>query len=255
MSFSIITTVLNNEHLISECLSSIQKQMIKKKEVEHIIIDGGSSDKTVEIIKKFKKKNKDIKLFVKKNFSIYKAINFGIKKSKNNYIGILHSDDFYLNNYVLSFVKKQFNKNKKLDAIYSNVKIVKRKNKNKVLRYFKSKQLNYEDYLKCYHPPHTSLFFKRNVFKKHGYYKEKFKIASDFEFMLRVLGVKRLKTRYINKSFIIMRSGGTSTQSIKNILVSNYEVYKSFKENKVNINLVYIFLKILRKLLQFRLFN
>jgi len=147
MKFSIITTVLDNENFISGCLSSIQSQKIKKNELEHIIIDGGSSDRTVEIIKKIKNKNKNknIRLFIKKRYSIYKAINFGIKKSKNNYIGILHSDDFYFNNNVLSFVKKQFDKNKNIDAIYSNIKIVKRNDSDKILRYFKSKQLNYKD--------------------------------------------------------------------------------------------------------------
>lgn len=255
MKFTIITTVLDNENFISGCLSSIQNQKIKKNEVEHIIVDGGSSDRTVEIIKKIKNKNKNIRLFIKKRYSIYKAINFGIKKSKNNYIGILHSDDFYFNNNVLSFVKKQFDKNKNIDAIYSNIKIVKRNDSDKILRYFKSKQLNYRDFLKCDHPPHTSLFFKKSVFKKYGNYNEKFKIASDFEFMLRVFGIKHLKSKYFNKTFITMRSGGTSTQSIKNVIVANYEVYRSFKENKININLFYIILKILRKLLQFRLFN
>ena len=73
--------------------------------------------------------------------------------------------------------------------------------------------------------------------------------------MLRIFGIKHLKSKYFNKTFITMRSGGTSTQSIKNVIVANYEVYRSFKENKININLFYIILKILRKLLQFRLFN
>ena len=253
MSFSIITTVLNNEHFIKDCLLSIQNQRIKKSEIEHIIIDAGSSDKTLEIIQKFKKRNNNIKLFIKKKFSIYKAINFGIKKSKNNYIGILHSDDFYFDNNVLSYVKDQFVKNKNIEAIYSNIKIVKRNDKNKTLRFFKSKQLQYKDYLKCDHPPHTSLFFKKNVFKKNGAYKEKFKIASDFEFMLRVLGLKRLQSKYFDKTFVTMRSGGTSTKSIKNILLSNYEVYQSFKDNKIDVSFIYIFLKILRKILQLKI--
>ncbi len=254
MIFSIITTVLNDEKFVLQCLNSFKNQNINKKLVEHIVIDGGSTDKTVSIIKNFKKKNKGIKFFSKKS-SIYEGINYGIKKSKGKIIGILHSDDMYSNNNVLSFVKNQFDKNNQVDAIYSNIKIVKKNNKNKILRYFKSKQLNYEDYLKCDHPPHTSLFLRRKVFKKHGCYNKKFKIASDFEFMLRVLGINRLQSKYLDKTFIIMRSGGTSTESFKNILLSNYEVYQSFKKNNLKINIIYIFIKIFKKIFQLKLLN
>lgn len=255
MSFSIITTVLNNEDFILDCLESVKKQNINKKKIEHIIIDGGSEDKTVDIIKNFKKKNEYIKFFFKKNFSIYEGINFGIKKSKNTYVGILHSDDYFFDKNVLNLIKKKFENNKNIRAIYSNVLFVNRFKKNKILRHFKSKQLTKKDFLKCEHPPHTSLFINRNVFKKYGLYNEKFIIASDFEFMLRVLGVNKVKCQYIDKTFVVMRSGGTSTKSLKNIFISNYEVFKSFKANNLKINLFYIFIKILRKILQLRLFN
>ena len=93
MSFTIITTVLNNDEFIHHCLESVKNQKINKNKVEHLIIDAGSSDKTVDIVRKFRKKNKYVKFFLKKNFSIYQGINFGIKVSKKKYIGLLHSDD------------------------------------------------------------------------------------------------------------------------------------------------------------------
>ena len=255
MSFTVITTVLNNEKFILNCLQSVKKQKFKKNKVEHIIIDGGSTDKTTDIIKKFKKKNKYIKFFYKKNSSIYEAINFGLKKSNNTYIGLLHSDDYYFNTNILNTVEKNFKLDQNIKAIYANVKFVSRFNKNKIIRYFKSKQLKKSDLLKCDHPPHTSLFVNKDVFKNYGDYNLKFKIASDFEFMLRVLGVNQVKSKYINRTFVVMRSGGTSTKSLKNIIISNYEVFKSFKENNLKINLIYIFTKILRKVLQLKLFN
>ena len=90
--------------------------------------------------------------------------------------------------------------------------------------------------------------------KKTGYYNKKFKIASDFEFM-RILGINRLQSKYLDKTFIIMRSGGTSTESFKNILLSNYEVYQSFKKNNLKIKIIYIFIKIFKKIFQLKLLN
>ena len=253
MSFSIITTVLNNEDFIIECLKSVKNQTIKKKDLEHIIIDGGSSDKTIEIIKKFKKKNKYVKLYVKKNCSIYEGLNIGIKKTKNKFIGILHSDDFYNNNDILSSVWQIFKSNKNLDLVYSNIKYAKRSNKEKIIRVFKSKKLFKNDLLKCEHPPHTSIFLKKNVFQKFGYYNENLSIASDFEFMLRIFVRHNVKSKFINIFSIIMRSGGKSTKSLKNIIISNYQVYKSFKINNLEINWIYILLKMLRKMIKIKI--
>jgi len=252
MSFSIITTVLNNEEFILSCLKSLKNQTINKNEIEHIIVDGGSVDNTAKIIRNFKKKNKYVKLFIKKKTSIYEAINFGLKKANKDYIALLHSDDYIKNIDTLKIIKKQFNSDKKIDAVYSNVIFVDRNNKNTVKRIFTSRQLSYRDYLRGEHPPHTTLILKKKIYQKYANYNTSFKIASDFEFMLRIFGVLRVKTRYLNKQFIIMRTGGVSTKSLKNIFLSNIEAYKSFKLHNVNYKLYYIFLKIFRKIKQIR---
>ena len=249
MCLSIVTTVLNNEKYIRDCVDSVKRQKFKNK-YEHIIIDGGSEDDTLKILKRLKKKNKNLKIFVKKNLGIYEAINYAIKKSKYNYIGLLHSDDFYKNDKVFKNILMQFKLNNKLLSIHSNVEFVKRDNKKKIVRFFKSEQLKSEDYFKCKHPPHTSLFVNKKIFDKFGLYNINFKIASDFEFMLRIYGINQIYSKYINKTFIVMRAGGTSTRSIFNIIISNYEVYKSFKINNMKINIFYILKKIFTKILQ-----
>lgn len=122
----------------------------------------------------------------------------------------------------------------------------------KELRFFKTNKLISRDFLKEYHSPHTSIFLKKNVFKKFGLYNEELKIASDFEFMLRIFGVKRIKSKYINKTILVMRAGGTSTKSLMNIMISNYEVYKAFKINNLRISVFLILRKILRKISQIK---
>ena len=252
MSLSIITVVLNNEKFIEDCIKSVQSQK-SYKDYEHIIIDGGSNDNTVKIVEKLRKKNKYLKIFKKKNFGIYQSINYGIKKSRFKYIALLHSDDFFKNDKVFFDVMNNFRSDPKLLAVHSNVEIVKRNDKKKILRFFKSQKLKSEDLYECKHPPHTSLFIKKKVFCKFGLYNTKFKIDSYFELMLRFFGINKVYSKYINKTFVVMRSGGTSTKNILNILKSNYEVYKSFKINNKRVNILFILRKILSKILQLRI--
>lgn len=250
-SLSIITTVLNDKDNIENCIYAVQNQNINN--IEHIIVDGGSNDGTIKILKHLKKKNKNLKIIFRNKIGIYEGINIGIKNSKYEYIGLLNSDDFYKKKDSLKLVLNEFKRNPGLPALYSNVSIVKRNNIAKELRYFKTKQLRSFDFINGLHPPHTSLFVKKEIFKKFGYYNEKFKIAADYEFMLRVFGVHKVEIKFLNKTLVTMRSGGTSTKNLKNIAFSNYEVYKAFKINKLKINLKVVYNKIIKKIFQIRL--
>ena len=162
---------------------------------------------------------------------------------------MLHSDDFYKNDKVLKTILEQFELNNKLLSIHSNVEFIKRNNK-KVIRFFKSEQLKSKDYINCKHPPHTTLFLNKKIFNKFGLYNENLKIASDFEFMLRIYGINKIYSKYINKTFVVMRAGGKSNKNIFNIILSNYEVYKSFRINNMKANIFLIFKKIFTKALQ-----
>ena len=252
MSFSIITTVLNGEKYITDCIESVQKQKYFKN-IEHIIIDGGSNDGTLSIIKKFQKNHTNIICLKKNNIGIYEGINIGLKLAKNDIVGILNSDDFYKDAEIFKNLESEFNKSQDVLAVHSNVMIFRRNNINKLYRNFNSREFFPEDFLRCDHPPHTSLFVKRDIYKKFGIFDERLKIASDFEFMLRVFGKNKIKTKYINQTFICMRSHGTSTKNLKNILISNIEVIKSFKLNNLKINYIYLFIKILKKIIQIKL--
>jgi glycosyltransferase involved in cell wall biosynthesis len=251
MSLSIVTTVLDDETNIESCIESVKIQNIKRN-FEHIIVDGGSKDSTLKILKILQKKNKYLKIFAKKKINIYEGINYGIKQAKYNHVGLLHSGDLYKNKNVLKNILKEFKKNPTIPAIYANVSIVSRINPNNEIRFFKSKKLRWNDFIKGIHPPHTSLFLKKKIFYSYGFYNENLKISSDFEFMLRVFGINKLETKHINKTLIVMRAGGTSNKNLFNIIKSNYEVYKAFKINNLKINIITIIMKIFRKLLQIK---
>ncbi len=252
MSFSIITTVLNDERFIVDCIKSVQNQKYFK-DVEHIIVDGGSKDNTSILVKEFKNKYKNINYCLEKNIGIYRGINIGLNIAKNEIIGILNSDDFYNDDQVFQNIENEFKKDPETFALHSNVKILRRDNINKVYREYLSKEFFPQDYFKCNHPPHTSLFVRRSIYKKFGGFNENLKIASDFEFMLRVFGKNKIKSKFINKNFVCMRSHGISTKNLKNMIISNYEVIKSFQLNNLKINYFFLILKILRKIIQIRL--
>ena len=110
-----------------------------------------------------------------------------------------------------------------------------------------------DDYMKCKHPPHTSIFVKKEIYEKFGNFNEELKIASDFEFMLRVFGKNSIKTKFVDKTFVHMRSHGSSSRNLNNIILSNYEVIKSFKINNIKISYFQLMLKILSKIKQIRL--
>ena len=252
MSFSIITTVLNGEKFITDCIESVQNQKYSK-DVEHIIIDGGSKDNTPKLVRKFSDKYQNINFYSEKNIGIYRGINIGINIAQNEIIGILNSDDFYNDGEVFDNIDSEFKKNPEIFALHSNVRIFRRDNMNKVYREYLSKEFSPKDYLKCHHPPHTSFFIKKIIYKKFGDFNENLKIASDFEYMLRVFGKNELKSKFVNKTFVCMRSHGTSTKNLKNIIISNLEVIKSFKLNNLKVNYLHLILKIFRKIIQIRL--
>ena len=146
MSFSIITTVLNGEEFLADCLNSVQKQKYSKN-IEHIIVDGGSKDNTINLIKNFSNNYKNITYILGKDIGIYQGINLGLNLAKNKFIGILNSDDFYIDDKVFENLDLIFKDNPEISAIHSNVKILRRNELNKIYRIYNSKNFCPEDFL------------------------------------------------------------------------------------------------------------
>ena len=246
MKFSIIIATLNNQDTIEKNLDSIKKQ--KFFDYEIIIIDGGSTDKTLEIIKKYNFK----KILVKtqEGRGVYNAFNEGINNASNEIIVILNADDFFENEDSLKIIFSKFNHDRNLDLLMSNVKIV---NKNdKIIRVYKNNFFKRYMFYFGLMPPHPGIFVKKNIYLKYGLFKENFQNAGDFEFLLRVIGKENIRYQKIDNYIITMRYGGRSNKNLKSFLLNTIEIKKALKKNNFFSSYILISLRFLFKLFQFR---
>ncbi len=253
MQVSLITCTNNSETTIKNCCNSISSQTYH--EIEHIIIDKNSQDRTISIIKNFGIKN--LEIYQQKGLGVYGALNEGMKLSNGEIIGILHADDEFIDKEVISTIVKKF-LDGNLDVLFSNIYYTKKNNPNKIIRKWVSdlneglqsnKNLN-KKINNGWMPPHTSLFFKKNLLDRIGYYNENFKISSDYDFMIRLIRENDLKIFFLNKFMIKMRVGGMSNKSFKNISIKMMEDYTIMRKFKLNA-LKAILIKNLSKIKQF----
>jgi glycosyltransferase involved in cell wall biosynthesis len=250
MKFSIITVCLNSEKTILYTLNSILNQTYKN--IEHIIVDGGSTDRTLEIIKNYPFKNK--KFFSINSKGIYNAINEGIKRATGEYISVLHSDDVYQNNYIIEEVSKIIKKNIEFEIFIGNV-VYFREKISIISRYYSGFNFKLKDLKYGLMPPHTASFINKNIYRKFGNYKTNYIIASDFDFFLRTMFIQKVKFFKINMVITRMKEGGISGKNFFSYLISTKEILRSFNENKIIGNIFNITSRLLIKSLQYINFN
>ncbi len=246
MKISVITVTLNSEQTIRDTLNSVFSQTYKN--IEHIIVDGGSKDETCKILKSYPNKKK--KFFIKKNFGIYKSINFAIKKSTGKYLCILNSDDIFQSNNTVKEIAQTILKNKKAKIFLGNVAYFDNSDYYKVTRFYSSNGFQKWKMKFGLMPPHPASIIKKEIYNKFGLYNETFKIAADFEFFLRLFFIKNISFKQINKTIVRMRSGGISGKNLKSYWISTLEILKSFQLNRLNTNLFFIIIRIPAKINQ-----
>jgi glycosyltransferase len=228
MKISVITAVYNNKETIRDALNSVLEQTYK--DIEYIVIDGASTDGTLEIIKEYEDKIDTV--VSEKDSGIYDALNKGISNATGDIICFLHSDDIYADKDVLSKVNNVFEK-EQVDSIYGDLVYVKKENINKVVRYWKSGEFKQKKLQNGWMPPHPTFFVKREVYEKYGSFDTSFKIAADYDTVLRFLGVEKITTTYLPEVLIKMRLGGASNRSLENLKKKTKEDIKALKKNKI----------------------
>lgn len=245
MKVSIITVVYNNRFTISDAIESVLSQ--DYAETEYIIIDGLSTDGTQEIIQSYGDR---ITHFVsEKDNGIYDAMNKGIKLASGDVVGILNSDDFYINNDVISTVVKEF-ETKNVDSVFADLVFIKREEPQKIVRYYNSSHFNPKKFNYGWMPAHPTFFVKRNIYERYGLFKTDYKIASDYELLTRFLSKYKISYSYIPKVIIKMRTGGLSTKSLKSNWILNKEIVRACAENGIKTNIFKVYSKYFTKFLQ-----
>jgi glycosyltransferase involved in cell wall biosynthesis len=248
MKISIITVTYNSASVIEDCLNSVKGQTYN--DVEHIVVDGLSSDSTLSILNS--KKNQLSNLIIEEDNGIYDAMNKGIRLAKGDIIGFLNSDDFYASKDVLSNVANTFDKKPSIQACYADLIYIDKKKLSKIIRYWKSSDFIPGLFMRGWCPPHPTFFARRTVYENFGGFNLDYSISADFELMFRLLEIKKISVDYVPEIWVKMRTGGTSNKNFKNIWLQNQEIIRAFQSHGISVNLVsFFFQKIIFRALQF----
>ena len=199
---SIITVSYNSDKTIKETIKSVNSQSFV--ELEHIFIDGKSTDRTVNIIEEYSKRDKVI--ISQSDNGIYDALNHGVKLARGEIIGILHSDDKFSDLNILKHIYNTFIKYK-CDLVWGNVKIFE-KDSEELHRLYSARFNALKMFNIGIMPPHPSVFIKADLYKKHGNFNISYKIASDYDLILRLFLAKEIKAKFIDKTIVSMKTGG-----------------------------------------------
>ncbi|KAF0130588.1 MAG: hypothetical protein FD155_1398 [Bacteroidetes bacterium] len=245
MKISVITIAYNSGHSISDAIDSVLSQTYN--DIEYIIVDGKSKDNTVEVVKSYGSR---ISKFVSEpDKGIYDALNKGIRMASGDVIGFMHSDDLFASDDILAKVAEIFKTND-VDSVYGDLQYVYKNDTNKVLRYWKSGRFSLRRLKMGWMPPHPTFYVKKKVYDSYGLFNTDFRIAADYDTMLRFLGKHRISTYYLPEVMVKMRVGGASNRSLKNIIKKTKEDMKAIQDNNFGSFFTLVF-KNLRKVKQF----
>jgi glycosyltransferase involved in cell wall biosynthesis len=246
MKISIITVCLNAEATITTCINSVLEQTYSN--IEYIIIDGGSTDKTIDIITTY---SNQISFFCSEpDKGLYEALNKGILKSSGEIIAFLHADDVYANPEVIEDYINAFN-TYNTDGVYANICYTDQNNLKRITRVWKSGKYKPNAFTKGWMPPHPSLILRKSCYLQFGMFRTDMSISADYELMLRFIHVNNITLYYLNQNVILMRQGGKSNTGIKARINAHRQDYLAWAYNNISPKWYTLILKPIKKIRQF----
>ena len=229
MKVSIITATYNSAGTIKDTLQSLNNQSYDN--IEYIIIDGASSDNTLELIKQ--QCSRVTTIISEPDKGIYDALNKGINAATGDIIGYLHSDDLFAYSDAVKDIVATFAKHN-TDAVYADLQYVNKDNTDTVVRLWQSGVYHREKLTKGWMPPHPTFYMKRACYQQFGLFDLSFKIAADYDSILRYLWKNKVSMSYLPKVTIKMRVGGASNRDLKNIILKTKEDIRALKNNRIS---------------------
>ncbi len=228
MLISIVTAVYNRREVIGSALASMASQSYASR--EHVLIDGASTDGTLELLRA--RMQPGMTLVSEPDGGIYEALNKGISRAKGDVIGYLHSDDLFAKQDVLARVAAQF-ADPKVDAVYGDLQYVSASDTSRVIRHWTAGRFDPALLRRGWMPPHPTLFLRREVFQRFGTYDTSYRIAADYDAILRYFGKGAIRSAYIPEVLVKMRVGGESNKSLHRILQKSREDYRALRQNEI----------------------
>lgn len=233
MKISIITATYNSARTLRDTIESVLNQTYDN--IEYIVVDGGSKDDTLDIIKEYEPKfNGRMRWISEKDNGIYDAMNKGIGLASGEVVGILNSDDFFTSNLSIENIVRGFDSN--IDMVYGDLHFVNPNDLNKCIRYYSSKIFKSKLMRFGFMPAHPTCYIRKDIYNRYDLYNTKYKIASDFELLLRYIFIIKIRIKYLPIDLVTMRTGGASTESLGSRKMIFKEHKIALKENKVYSN-------------------
>jgi glycosyltransferase involved in cell wall biosynthesis len=245
MKFSIITVCRNNHTTIGRTIQSVNAQSYPM--LQHVFVDGASSDKTVELIQQLSTVEKVV--VSEPDAGIYDAMNKGISHATGDIIGLLNADDYYKNSGVLARIAEVF-KDTKVDCVFGDVEYFRPENPENVVRRYNSGRFSRYTLAIGIMPAHPATFFRRSVYERVGKFKTDYKISADFEFIVRAFKDGNLRYKYLDECFVRMQAGGVSSSGIKSKIVLNREILRALRENGISSSYFHLAAKLPIRLLE-----
>ncbi|RRV12925.1 glycosyltransferase [Stutzerimonas xanthomarina] len=229
MRISIVTVAYNSSATIKTTLDSVAAQCYPA--LDYIVIDGGSTDTTLDIVREHPELVSQ--LVSEPDRGIYDAMNKGVQRATGEIVGILNSDDFYRHARVLQEVADAFAADPALEVLMGDVDFVSDEDLNEPVRTYRATGFRPWMFRLGFMPPHPAIFIRKTAYQRVGLYKLGYKIAADFDFLVRLLLIDRAKYRIVGTQWVRMRTGGASTAGWKSNLISTREMLRSLRENGV----------------------